>query len=84
MRPLELCSLLMRNRRTVCRRGSMAPMRSIVMSKPRSAQRNGRRLAAFSFGLRAEKVAALWLMLKGYRIPKYNLEYNCNFKKIFP
>jgi putative endonuclease len=33
-----------------------------------SASRNPRRFAAFSFGLRAERVAALWLMLKGYRI----------------
>jgi len=30
--------------------------------------RSSRRVIAFSFGLRAERLAALWLMAKGYRI----------------
>ncbi len=33
-----------------------------------SRRPNARRLAAFAFGLRAERVGALWLWLKGYRI----------------
>ena len=67
--------------RPACRAARSMPGRS--SSRPHGADRNGgprtgddgrkrarrsRRRSAFRFGLQAEKRAALWLMLKGYRI----------------